>query len=86
MLNYQFFNFPFLLSSKSDMSRYLWLDWYTKWSLVEVQPSSVSKYSTLGVPYQKKPFDYNLELSENINEVETYLLRIARSRKNYMPT
>jgi len=25
-LNYHFFDFPFLLSNKSDMSRYMWFD------------------------------------------------------------
>jgi hypothetical protein len=82
--NYHFFDFPFLLSAKSDMSRYLWFDWFSKWGLVEVQPSSVSRYSTLGVPYLKKPFDYNVENGESLNEVETYLTRISRTRKNYL--
>ena len=82
---YQFFDFPFLLASKSDMARYIWMDWYAKWSLLEVQPSSVSRYSTLGVPYLKKPFDYNVESNDNLNEVETYLTRLSKARKNYLP-
>ena len=83
--NYQFFDFPFLLSAKSDMSRYMWFDWYAKWGLVEAQSSSVSRYSTLGVPYIRKPFDYNVETSDPISETETYLTRISRARKNYLP-
>jgi len=51
----------------------------------EVQASSVSRYSTLGVPYSKKPFEYNVENGEPIAEAETYLSRIARARKNYLP-
>ena len=85
VVNYQFFDFPFLLSAKSDMSRYMWFDWYAKWGLVEAQSSSVSRYSTLGVPYIRKPFDYNVETSDPISETETYLTRISRSRKNYLP-
>jgi hypothetical protein len=53
--------------------------------MVEVQASSVSRYSTLGVPYIKKPFEYNVENSEVLTESETYLTRISRARKNYLP-
>ena len=84
-LNYQFFDFPFLLAAKSDMGRYMWFDWFAKWGLVEAQSSSVSRYSTLGVPYLKKPFDYNVESGEGLLETETYLTRISRARKNYLP-
>ena len=84
-LNFQFFDFPFLLSAKSDMSRYMWFDWYAKWGLLEVGPSSVSRYMTIGVPYIKKSFSYNVESGESINEAETYLSRISRARKNYIP-
>jgi hypothetical protein len=84
-LNYHFFEFPFLLSAKSDMSRYMWFDWYAKWGMVEVQFSSVSRYSILGVPYIRKPFDFNVDTSEPIFETESYFTRITRSRKNYIP-
>jgi hypothetical protein len=53
--------------------------------MVEVQPSSVSRYSTLGVPYLRKPFEYNVENGEPILEVENYFTRISRARKNYLP-
>jgi len=53
--------------------------------LLEVGPSSVSRYMTIGVPYIKKSFTYNVESGEAINEAETYLSRISRSRKNYIP-
>jgi len=84
-LNYNFFTFPFLLSQRSDMSRYFWFDWYAKWGFVETQASSVSRYSTLGVPYSKKPFEFNTDTSDQICEAETYFTRISRSRKNYLP-
>jgi len=40
---------------------------------------------TIGVPYIKKSFSYNVESGESINEAETYLSRISRARKNYIP-
>ena len=84
-LNFYFFDFPFLMSLASDPSHFVWFDWYTKWSLLEVQPSSVSRYSTLGVPYTKKHFDFNSETGDAIKDSETYFTRIAKSRKNYLP-
>jgi len=84
-LNYYFFDFPFLMSAKSDPSRFAWFDWFSKWSVYEVQPSSVSRYSTIGVPYTKKNFDFNIENNETLSDSETYLTRIAKSRKNYLP-
>ena len=83
--NYHLYSFPFLLAPKSDMGRFIWFDWYAKWGMVEVQASSVSRYSTLGVPYIKKPFEYNVENGEPILETETYFSRISRARKNYLP-
>lgn len=53
--------------------------------MVEAQASSVSRYSTLGVPYIRKPFDYNVESGDSISEIETYLTRVSRARKNYLP-
>tara|TARA_B110000444_G_C18619030_1_gene491244 strand:+ start:80 stop:244 length:165 start_codon:yes stop_codon:yes gene_type:complete len=53
--------------------------------MVEVQFASISRYSILGVPYIRKPFDYNVETSEPIFEAENYFTRISRSRKNYLP-
>ncbi len=84
-LNFYFFDFPFLLSLVSDPSHFVWFDWFTKWSLYEVQPSSVSRYSTIGVPYSKKHFDFNSETGDTIKDSETYFTRIAISRKNYLP-
>lgn len=84
-LNYYFFDFPFLLAMKSDASRYMWFDWYAQWGMYEIQPSSVSRYSTLGVPYSRKHFDFNIESGERMEDTETYFTRISRSRKNYLP-
>ena len=84
-LNFNFFDFPFLLSGKSDMARYMWFDWYARWGSVDVQLSSVSRVSSLGVPYINKPFDFNVDNSETITEVEKYFTRLTRTRKNYIP-
>ena len=85
-INTYFTNLPFLVSTQSDSSRYLWFDWQSRWSSMEVQPSSVARYSLLGVPYTNKSFDYTTQLGDEINDSEVYLTRLARSRKNYMTT
>jgi|TARA_B110000240_G_scaffold151320_1_gene167665 hypothetical protein len=53
---------------------------------MEVQPSSVARYSLLGVPYTNKSFEYTTQQGDEINDSEGYLIRLARSRKNYMTT
>ena len=84
--NTYFTNLPFLISTQSDSSRYLWFDWQSRWSSMEVQPSSVARYSLLGVPYTNKSFEYTTQLGDEINDSEVYLTRLARTRKNYMTT
>ena len=83
-LNVYFADLPFLTSMKSDPSRYLWFDWQSRWSSIEIQPSSVARYSLLGVPYSTKSFEYSTSLGDEINDSENYLVRLARSRKNYI--
>jgi len=53
--------------------------------MIEIQPSSVSKYSTLGVPYSRKHFDFNAEKGDSLAENETYFTKISIARKNYIP-
>jgi hypothetical protein len=84
-LNYYFYDFPFLLAFKSDSSRYFWFDWFSKWGFYEVQPSSASRYALYGMPYFSKNFEFSTSNNETLTDSETYLLRIARARKNYMP-
>lgn len=84
-LNYYFFDFPFLLAMKSDASRYLWFDWFAKWGFYEVQPSSSSRYAIYGMPYLSKNFEFSTTHGESLNESETYLLRLSRARRNYLP-
>jgi len=84
-LNFYFYDFPFLLAMKSDASRYLWFDWFAKWGFYEVQPSSSSRYAIYGMPYFAKNFEFNTAGSELLNESETYLLRLSRARRNYLP-
>jgi hypothetical protein len=37
------------------------------------------------MPYFSKNFEFSTLGSESLNESETYLLRIARARRNYLP-
>jgi hypothetical protein len=37
------------------------------------------------MPYFNKNFEFNTQIGENFTETETYLLRIAHARKNYLP-
>ena len=82
--NTMFLDIPFLLSMKSDASRYLWFDWHSRWSSMEVQPSSIAKYSLAGLPYFSKTFEYTTQLGEELNDSENYLTKLSRARKNYM--
>jgi heme/copper-type cytochrome/quinol oxidase subunit 2 len=79
-----FYDFPFLLAKTSDTMRFTWLDWFSKWQYIEVQPSSVSRYSTLGVPYLRRPFDFNSNTGDKFQDVELYFTRVSRSRRNYL--
>jgi hypothetical protein len=81
--NIYFMDLPFLVSMKSDPSRYLWFDWQSKWSSIEISASSVSRYSLLGLPYSNKSFEYFTGLGDDLNESETYLTKLGKARKNY---
>jgi len=81
--NIYFMDLPFLLSMKSDPSRYLWFDWQSRWSSMEVSASSVSRYSLLGLPYPNKSFEYSTGLGDDLNDSETYLTKLTKARKNY---
>jgi hypothetical protein len=83
-LNTPMYDFPFLLAKTSDTIKFTWVDWFAKWKHVEVQPSSISRYSTLGVPYLRKPFDFNSTTGDKFQDTELYFTRVARSRRNYL--
>jgi hypothetical protein len=83
--NTQMFEFPFLDALQSDLIRYTWMDGYSKWRYVEVQPSSVAKYSLVGVPYLRKPYDFNTNVGDHVSETQGYFTRMVRARKNYLP-
>lgn len=85
-LNINFTDIPFLLSLKSDAARYLWFDWQARWSSLEVQPSSIAKYSLAGLPYTSKKYEYTSALGDELNDSENYLTKIARARKNFLPS
>jgi hypothetical protein len=50
---------------------------------MEISASSVSRYSLLGVPYQTNSFEYFTGLGDDLNESETYLIKLSKARKNY---
>lgn len=52
---------------------------------MEVQPSSIAKYSLAGLPYFSKTFEHSTQSGEELNESENYLTKLSRARKNYMP-
>ena len=79
------YDFPFLLSNSSDVTRYSWIDWGSQWKYREVQPSSASRFSTLGVPYVRDPFNFDTNAGDGFQNTESYLTRISRSRRNYLP-
>lgn len=81
----QAFEFPFMDALRSDLLRYIWMDGYSKWVCVDVQPASVSRYSTIGVPYLRRPYDFNTGASEEFSDTQTYFTRASRNRKNYLP-
>lgn len=83
-LNVYFASIPFLLSYNSDPAKFLWFDWTSRWNSLEVQPSSISRYSLLGVPYFSKNFEYATDTTKDFRDTETYLLRLSKARKNYM--
>jgi hypothetical protein len=83
-INTPMYDFPFLLARTSDTMRFTWVDWFSSWKHIEVQPSSVSRYSTLGVPYMRKPFDFNSSTGDKFQDTELYFTRVARSRRNYL--
>jgi len=37
------------------------------------------------MPYFNKNFEFNTQIGEILTESETYFLRIAKARKNYLP-
>jgi hypothetical protein len=82
--NYILFDIPFLLSLKSDASRYLWFDWHSRWTSIEVQPSSIAKYSLAGLPYSTKLYEFASQLGDELNDSENYLSKLTHARKNYM--
>lgn len=84
-LNSTYLDIPFLISAISDSSRYLWFDWQSRWSSIEIQPSSVARYSLSGVPYFNKSTEYDTQKGDELNESENYINRLSRARKNYMP-
>lgn len=82
---YPFYDFPFLLSEKSEAPMYMWFDWFAKWRWIDVQPVITGKYTTLGVPAVRKYFDYNVDQNSVINDADLYTTRISRARHNYLP-
>jgi hypothetical protein len=38
----------------------------------------------LGVPYPTKPYEFDTAMGDSLNESETYLIKLAHARKNYL--
>ena len=81
----QMFEFPFLDADESDVIRAIWVDWYSRFTKYEVQPASISKFSTLGVQYNRKPYDFSSNQGDYMAAVHGYYVRASRARKNYLP-
>lgn len=85
-LNFSFYDFPFTLSFTNDMTRYLWFDWYVQWGKIEIQPSSSVRYTALGVPFNRRGYDFDGNDGDQFRATESYFTRISRTRRNYLPT
>jgi hypothetical protein len=83
-LNFQTYDFPFLLAETSDPAKFLWLDWRAKWGRKEVQPALTARLSLLASPHTRKHFDYNVDDLDGLQRWDFYTLRLARARKNYL--
>ena len=83
-LNTYYLDLPFLVANTSDSSRHLWFDWQSRWSSIEIQPSSVARYSLSGVPYFNKSSEYSTQFGDELNDSENYFNRLLRARKNYI--
>lgn len=79
-----FLDAPFLLSLKSDPSRYLWFDWLSRWTSIEVQPSSIAKYSLAGLPYAARLYEFASQLGDELGDSENYLSKMYHARRNYV--
>jgi hypothetical protein len=52
---------------------------------MEVQPSSIAKYSLAGLPYFIKTFEYSTQQIDELSDSENYLTKLSRARRNYAP-
>lgn len=81
-INNYSFDFPFLISLQSDQSRYIWFDWFSRWSKYEVQQASLAKLGIYGLPKFDKIIEYGAS-NQGYIDSENYLSRLSISRKNY---
>jgi heme/copper-type cytochrome/quinol oxidase subunit 2 len=85
-LNFPFYDFPFLLAESSDPARGIWFDGYSRYVKREIAGASPLRFSTTGVPYFRKHFDFTEEASLEYKLSENYLTRLTRARRNAVPT
>lgn len=76
--------FPFLVSTESDIIRYIWFDWYTIRSCIITKSIDTSLYNlngalNLNYNYTKKTV-FNL-----INKTENFFIKYMHARKLYIP-
>ena len=79
------FDLPFLMSLQSDQSRYIWFDWFARWSKYEVQQASLAKLGLYGLPKFDKTIEYGSN-GQTFVDSENYLSRLMIKRKNYFVT
>ena len=85
-LNSYFFDFPFLVSQLSTPSRFMWFDWYTRWSRLDIQPASdASKATLIGSQRVAKLYQLPNEEAQDLGDHESYLIRNQRYRRNHLP-
>jgi len=85
-LNTYLSDLPFLMSIRTDATRYLWFDWFTRWSSIEISAAKSAKQSLLGMPYHHRKNLYSLETEPGKYwaRMDNYMLKIAKGRRNYM--
>lgn len=79
------YNFPFSISTESDVLKYMWFDWYSNYNKRVAKQLDLSDYTINGVKVYKHKYDYNTNDVNKYNLKDNYLSRLSNSRKNYTP-
>jgi len=82
--NTYFTSIPFLLSELSDSMKNIWFGYHSRWTQIEVQPTSLARFSLLGRPKINRNFEFNPIKRDIITASENYTNRLCSARKNYI--